>query len=284
LPLSSESSAPEEAVFEVVTNPSNGAKMLTLTAAAGATVDSRTNAVMSIMKHLKAQNIVTGWRDEMLTLSSGFYDEPLLFVERAAAPFLGMLQYGVHINGVVKSSSSLKMWMARRSATKSKYPAMLDQMVAGGQPAGISLLDNVVKECIEEAGIPRELTLKGIQAVGAISYEEFQPFDTYDAHAKDATMMDTNVIDGVFTRAVLFNYDLELPDDFEPKAIDGEVDGFFTWGLEELFESMAKNYHDPIKPNCYICIVDFLVRKGYVSPEVAGYLDVLRELRSGSCG
>eukprot|EP00984_Skeletonema_dohrnii_P003890 scaffold1339_cov129-Skeletonema_dohrnii-CCMP3373.AAC.1 len=30
------------------------------------------------------------------------------------------------------------MWMARRSKTKSKFPSMLDHIVAGGQPAGLS--------------------------------------------------------------------------------------------------------------------------------------------------
>ena len=34
------------------------------------------------------------------------------------------------------------------------YPGMLDNMVAGGQPAGLSLMENVVKEAGEEAGIP----------------------------------------------------------------------------------------------------------------------------------
>ena len=287
--ISADSSTPNGAVFEVVPDPSTsaGSKILTLAESAGTTVDSRTDAIMSVMRGLQSRNIVTGWRDELYPCAGGFYDEPLFYVERAAAPFLGMLQYGVHINGIVPSASSspsspsLNMWMARRSATKSKYPAMLDQMVAGGQPAGISLIDNVVKECLEEAGIPEELTLRGIRPAGAVSYEQFEPFDSYDAHARDDTDTEADV-DGVFTRAVLFNYDLELPKDFVPRAVDGEVDEFFTWDLAKLLESISRDYPDPIKPNCYICIIDFLLREGYVSPDVPGYLDVLRELRSGN--
>ena len=57
------------------------------------------------------------------------------------------------------------MWMARRSPTKSKYPNMLDHIVAGGQPVGIGLMDNVVKECMEEAGIPEDVTRAGIRPV-----------------------------------------------------------------------------------------------------------------------
>lgn len=34
---------------------------------------------------------------------------------------------------------------------------MYDHIVAGGQPYGISPIDNVIKECEEEASIPIEL-------------------------------------------------------------------------------------------------------------------------------
>lgn len=46
---------------------------------------------------------------------------------------------------------------------------------------------------------------------------------------------------------------------------------------------MKPNYYDPIKPNCYIVIIDFLLRHGYISPDIPGYLDIVRELRSGQC-
>ena len=34
---------------------------------------------------------------------------------------------------------------------------MYDHIVAGGQPHGITLMNNVIKECEEEASIPIEL-------------------------------------------------------------------------------------------------------------------------------
>jgi hypothetical protein len=81
----------------------------------------------------------------------------------------------------------------------------------------------------------------------------------------------------------LFNYDLYLPESFQPQPVDGEVEEFFLWTVDEILQSMASDYHDPIKPNCYIVIIDFLLRHGYVSPDVPGYLDIVRELRSGFC-
>jgi hypothetical protein len=140
---------------------------------------------------------------------------------------------------------------------------MLDHLVAGGQPAGLGLLENVIKECEEEAGIPEQITRAGLQSVGAISYEQANK--------------------GKVSRVVLFNYDLYLPKDFVPKPVDGEVQEFSLWTIDQVKESIAADYHDPLKPNCYVVIIDYLLRMGHISPEVPGYLDALRELRSGDC-
>jgi len=272
---------------------------LTLSEEAGDTCSLRTDSVMTVMSQLREEGVIDGWRDELLPLSEGFYDDPTLLVERAAAPFLGMMQYGVHINGIVReerdkneddsmtasSHFETKMWMARRSATKSKYPGMLDHIVAGGQPAGIGLMENVLKECMEEAGIPEDLTIAGIRSVGAISYEQYEPFKVHQSSHVNSREGDFGtIIDGLISRSVLFCYDLELPPDFEPAALDGEVESFFKWSVSEVMDSMKEDYHDPIKPNCYPVIIDYMLRSGDISPDSPGYLDILRELRGGYCG
>jgi len=213
------------------------------------------------MTSLRDRDLIDGWRDELYPVSNGFYNDPVFLMERAAVSLLGVMEYGVHINGLCGD----KMWIARRSATKSKFPGMLDHMVAGGQPAGLSLEENVVKECMEEAGVPEDLARAGMQAAGAISYE------TYSERSDRVS------------RVVLFCYDLNLPESFTPKVVDGEVEEFFLWDLEQVKESMGREYPDPIKPNCYPVIIDYLLRTGNISPQVDGYLDILRELRSGDC-
>jgi hypothetical protein len=149
--------------------------ILTLSDEAGDTVESRTKAVAIVMEKLRDDGFVTGWRDELYKVSETFfYDEPTLLIERAAANVLGIMDYGVHINGLVQENNpndKPKMWIARRSATKSKFPEMLDHIVAGGQPYGLSLMDNVVKECEEEADSPMDVTWAGVHPAGAISYE-----------------------------------------------------------------------------------------------------------------
>jgi Domain of unknown function (DUF4743) len=97
---------------------------------AGTTCESRTNAVASVTKQLREDGIVTGWRDELYPIQERFDDDsPLFLMERAAVTILGALEYGVHINGLVKGSDddggTVQMWLARRSATKSEYPGYL---------------------------------------------------------------------------------------------------------------------------------------------------------------
>lgn len=37
------------------------------------------------------------------------------------------------------------------------------------------------------------------------------------------------------------------------------------------------------KENCVLVIVDFLLRHGYLTPDMPGYLEVVKGLRSGDC-
>ena len=287
---------PSGPVFELASDC--GGTYLTLSEeASGTTPESRTRAVAAVMEELRRGGIIPGWRDELYPVSDSFYDPPLFLIERAATDLLGILGYGVHVNGILlpeeqrhgqgQSSNGNGedgapallplMWMARRSETKSKYPGMLDHVVAGGQPAGLGLVENVIKECEEEAGIPPELAKPGVDLhpVGVVSYEEATKHEHPDERGGGSFH--------TISRVVLFNYDLHLPGDFVPKPVDGEVEEFFLWSVDQIKESMAPEYPDPIKPNCYLVIIDYLLRKGYVSPETEGYLDVFRELRSGDC-
>ena len=76
------------------------------------------------------------------------------------------------MNGYVRTGprpADVKMWVARRSATKPTYPGMLDNMVAGGLGFGHSPRYTVLKESMEEATIPIEIAKNAIP-VGTISY------------------------------------------------------------------------------------------------------------------
>jgi hypothetical protein len=87
-------------------------------------------------------------RNERYPVAIAFGDEPMLEIERAAVPLFGVRAFGIHLNGYVRSGNDTLMWVARRSMKKQTYPGKLDQLVAGGQPVGISLTDNLVKEML----------------------------------------------------------------------------------------------------------------------------------------
>jgi hypothetical protein len=128
----------------------------------------RTAAVGRVLRSLAEDGVITGWRDEAYPVG-GQWGGPYAFeIERAAAAFLGCRAYGVHINGFVRDGSVVKLWIATRADDRPVCPGQLDNMIAGGQPVGLTLKENVIKEAGEEAGVPEHLARAAIP-VGAIT-------------------------------------------------------------------------------------------------------------------
>ena len=151
------------------------------------------------------------------------------------------------------------LWVATRSASKPTWPGRLDHLVAGGQPASLSLRDNVLKECAEEAGIPGELAAAARPA-GAVSYASLSE-------------------EGGAKRDVLFVFDLQLPRDFAPRPCDGEVERFDLLPVAAAAALVART--DRFKDNCNLVLADFLVRHGVLLPDDEGYLELVAGLRPG---
>jgi len=215
----------------------------------------RTAALAPVLRTLEARGVIEGWRNEHYPVSVSFRAAPLLLIERAAVPFFGVRAYGVHMNGFVRRSDGLHLWVARRSATKPTYPGQLDNTVAGGQPVGIGLLENLVKECGEEAAIPEALACRA-QPVGVI---------TYCMEAQEGLLPDAQ-----------FCFDLELPDGFTPTNTDGEVDEFFLWPIEKVFEVVRDSAQ--FKFNCNLVLIDFFIRHGILKPDEPDYIEIARGL------
>ncbi|KAF6172921.1 hypothetical protein GIB67_035475 [Kingdonia uniflora] len=186
---------------------------------------------------------------------------PIFFsLERAAAPYFGIKAYGVHMNGYVEKDGQKFLWIGKRSEVKPTYPGMLDHLVAGGLPYGITCKENILKECEEEAGIERSISSKAIP-VGAVSYMDIEGYR--------------------YKRDVLFCYDLKLPDDFIPINQDGEVESFKLIPVTHVVDIIRGT--EFFKPNCSLVVMDFLFRHGYIKPDDCGYLQLLQSLRSGDC-
>ena len=221
----------------------------------------RSAALAEVLATLRERGVISGWRDELYPVAASFLDPPLLLLERAAVPLFGVTGYGVHVNGVVRAREpeQTRVWVARRALDKPTFAGKLDQLVAGGQPAGLGLMENVVKECDEEAGIPASLARRA-RPVGAIRY---------CCATREGLRPD-----------VIYNFDLELSADFEPVNRDGEVEGFELWPVRRLMAVVHDS--DAFKFNCALVVIDWLIRQGFITPEDREYLALLRGLQGMS--
>lgn len=216
----------------------------------------RSAAMDAVVKALEDEGTIKGRRDEYYPVGTRFGGPYLLQIERAGVPHFGIRSYGVHMNGFVRRCDGIHMWIGRRARDKPTYPGMLDNTVAGGQPIGVGLRENLIKECDEEASIPQALAAKAIP-VGAI---------TYCAEAPDGLKPD-----------VQFCFDLELPDGFTPVNKDGEIERFELWPIDRV-AARVRDTAD-FKFNCNLVIIDFLVRHGQIPPEHPDYVEIVKGLR-----
>lgn len=216
----------------------------------------RTDALREVNLALVASGAIDRTHGERYPVKREFHEPNLALIDRAAVPYYGIRAWGQHLNGYVKKGNGLYMWIAKRALDKPTFPGMLDNLVAGGLPADIHPRDNVVKECREEASIPLELTQQ-IVATGAISYCVEIPKG--------------------LKPDIMFCYDLELPESFQPVCQDGEVESFQLMPLQEVAEIVRDT--GKFKRNCNLTIIDFLLRHGYFQPEDPDYMSLLIGLR-----
>lgn len=203
-----------------------------------------TEAMDVVCRDLYNRGILQTWRNEPYKVAQRFNDDPLFIIDRGAVAFFGIRSFGVHLNGYVKTKDGLKMWVAKRANDRLVSPGKYDNMVAGGQPANLSLQENLIKEGFEEAGIAQVL-MEQARPVGMISY-----------------CMQSRV---GLKPDVMFCYDLEVPEDFIPQNQDGEAQSFHLMNMEEVSEIVRKT--DDFKLNCNLVVLDFLIRHGVLNPD-----------------
>ncbi|CUS24932.1 LAQU0S22e00408g1_1 [Lachancea quebecensis] len=213
------------------------------------------SALARVLQKKKAFECLSGWRNEFYTI---YVDRaPYVLVERALSGLLGVITYGVHVNGFVKdpSTGEIKFWIPRRSATKPTWPLKLDNIVAGGLGYPNGIFETVVKESLEEANLEQQLIEKYIKAVGTVSYFYFQGDIEGDKFQSESSLI---------TGEVEYLFDLELPPDVIPCPNDDEVDSFQLMTLQQTINALKNK---EFKPNCGLIMLEFLMRHGYINSE-----------------
>lgn len=211
------------------------------------TYEERTKALAEAFEHWQARYEFDYWHEDYAIVRN-WGAESLCQVRRGGHRVLGTLSFGIHLNGYQYKGGELYVWVAKRNRNKSTYPGQWDTFVAGGFPVGYNAMGIVVKEGYEEAGIPKELALKA-KPVGMV---------TYRRELEKSAERDT-----------MFTFDLEIPEDFIPTPVDGEVEKFEYWPVERLLE-VVRSSHD-FKDNCNLIAIDFLIRHGVLGPEDKDY-------------
>ncbi|ATX81679.1 NUDIX domain-containing protein [Mariprofundus ferrinatatus] len=206
--------------------------------------DERSEAVAEVLHRLTESGVVRHLMGEMFPVLSGFDQSAAFQIDRAVVSMFGIRAFGQHLNGYVETGDGIAMWIARRASDRRAFPDRLDHLVAGGLPHGISLADNLTKECMEEANIPAELAASA-RPVAEISY---------CCEVKRGLRDDT-----------LFCYDLELPGSFRPECNDGEVASFELMPIEQVADIVRNS--EEFKPNCNLVIIDFLLRHNLIASE-----------------
>lgn len=165
-------------------------------------------------------------------------DSPALAtIDRGALPSFGIVAHGAHLNGLVRRDDGLHLWVGRRAADKLLDPNKLDNVTAGGMAAGSTPERTLVKEAGEEAGISPELAARAVP-VARFSYAMERP-------------------EGL-RRDVLHCFDLELPESFVPRPVDGEISGFELWPMARVLATVRET--DEFKFNVSLVLIDLFRR------------------------
>ena len=193
------------------------------------------------------------WGEDYPVVTS-FDAQPAFCIDRTLVPFLGVRAWGCHLNGYTQNhDGDVSMWIGRRAADKKQYPNMLDNMVAGGLPFGISPDENMKKEMNEEAGIGTGLH-SALCRVGAISYTYTMNWTDKLGQTWIGMRPDT-----------MITYDLNMPGHMIPKPVDGEVAEFMHMPIEHVLDIIHDT--DDFKFNCNLVILDFAIRHGIMNTD-----------------
>lgn len=183
-------------------------------------VAARSDEIQAVARSLANAGAITGWRDEAYTCevpaegASVQRGAPLFHLERAAFRYLGLMSRAVHVNGMTPDGH---MWVGRRALSKATDPGALDNLAAGGLPAGETPLTCARRELWEEAGVPPALS-ETLRPGGVLRSRRVEPEGLHDE--------------------VLHVYALRLPADFVPKNQDGEVSEFLLLDPAELAQRL----------------------------------------------
>ena len=115
------------------------------------------------------------------------------------------------------------------------------------QPSNLSILENIVKEAYEEAGVKAEWIYHNSKD------------STFSDHTHDPLTITTAKSDGsCMKRSLYYSGDLQVPNCWVPTAVDGEVAEFKLYTMKELEDELRNG--NSVRPSMVAVLLDFMIR------------------------
>lgn len=192
----------------------------------------RTAALDAWAHSLLARGLLGGWRGERVRVHDAL-GQVVFALERALLRPLGLPLRSVQAAVYTHRADGTWLWVAQRAHTKPVDPGLFDVLVAGGIAGDLdheeSAWETLLRECAEEAGLPSGLAEKARRA------------GEFDAVCLDRLAPSTGLPEAlpVLHRETLLSYWLEVPPDFEPRAVDGEHQAIVAMRPQEVLASIG---------------------------------------------
>ncbi|PWN51678.1 hypothetical protein IE53DRAFT_385955 [Violaceomyces palustris] len=255
----------EDEIFVSLVDEANGKGSISLSEKLD-NVDKRSKALDTVCRAWKEEgrfvDPLIGWREELYSVYGKNPDPsrtnvPCLRLERAACGLFGVATFGVHLTAY---TPDMRIWVPKRSKTKSTWPGYYDNSVAGGITSGDGPFESMVRECEEEASLDEGTVRKYMKQTGVLSYFYQTP-------------------SGWCQPEVEYIYDLALPSsDIVLTPSDGEAESFQLMRVEEVIDLMKEG---KFKANCVLVLLDFFIRHGLITAEdEPRYLELVSELHN----
>lgn len=213
----------------------------TLTLAPGARdLNARSELLANAAELLRDAGIVTGWRDEALSVGN----PPLAVIERAACRALGITTEAVHLNAYLDTDTLL---IARRAAHKQIDPGLWDNLVGGMVPANETLEHALAREAWEEAG----LQLDRVRVERGRSFHVRRP-----------------VPEGLQSE-IIHTFDTALPPGLQLHNRDGEVDAIDARHVEDVIVAIE---HDEFTLESALVTLESVARRSAVTTPAGLFL------------
>lgn len=188
--------------------------------------DERSDLLAEAANRLRQEGLITGWRDERYSYwgeiesAPGPAHTPWFQMERAAFRFLGLRSHAVHINGFRPDGH---IWCGVRALSKATDPGRIDNLAAGGLPAGEAPLECALRELHEEAGLDAAIA-RHLRPAGRLVTRRREKEGWHDE--------------------ALLVYNLMLPHDVQPRNLDGEVSEFVCLSPNQAMSRLKEMTED----------------------------------------